>query len=121
MMSVKTSRPFVYGHFSRPPADYEALTFLPPGSENLAVEILREFSANEFVGKLYYKSSLGDWTPLDPSKLSQYSSYSWFEMEGSGRWEVLHFRAESDEGGPYVAVALRYAGPQGSFMKALER
>jgi hypothetical protein len=31
-----------------------------------------------------------------------------FEMEGSGRWEVEHFREESDETGPYVAVALKY-------------
>jgi hypothetical protein len=30
-------------------------------------------------------------------------------FKGSGRWAVLHFRNESDETGPYVAVALRYS------------
>src|SRR5215468_5787039 len=30
-----------------------------------------------------------------------------FDMQGSGPWEVLHFRIESNESGPYVAVALR--------------
>jgi hypothetical protein len=33
----------------------------------------------------------------------------YFDMQGSGRWEVLHFRNESDESGPYVAVAARFS------------
>ena len=35
-----------------------------------------------------------------------------FEMEPSGRWNVLNFRIESDERGPYVAAALKYASRQ---------
>jgi len=37
-------------------------------------------------------------------------------MEGSGYWEVVNFRNESDETGPYVAVALKYV-PQNSVPK----
>jgi hypothetical protein len=30
-----------------------------------------------------------------------------FFVEGSGEWDVLFFRRESDDSGPYVAVGLK--------------
>ena len=122
-MYVKTSRTFVSGHFSwpgrkpivprpgRPKVVYEA-------PEHVAIEILREPSATELIGKLYIKKTSGDWAPIYPNaeSLSFYPWYTrfskgqpiWFEMDGSRRWEVSHLRIESDESGPYVAVALKY-------------
>ena len=105
----------------------------PPGSGSqaranaVAIEILREYSANELLGKLYIMGAGERWTPASFAVLEQSEWYKFylnlgpearnatvlfhFEMEGSGRWKVLHFRAESDNTGPYVAVALQYVGP----------
>ncbi|MGH9432137.1 MAG: hypothetical protein ACRD3T_11395 [Terriglobia bacterium] len=115
-MSVKTDTTFVYGHFKWP--EMKRGFEPPPGTNDFAIKVLREYSANEFVGKLYRKLSIGDWVPVDPSKASEYEWYRSFrtrrrkvsfEMDGSGIWEVQNFRIESDETGPYVAVALRYS------------
>jgi hypothetical protein len=110
MVYVTTNkRPFVYGSF-RPANSFPSLHQAP-----FAVEILREYSANEFIGKLYEKS-LNTWVPVQPFRLPLYDWYAkstkskaklFFFMEGSGRWEVQHFREESDEMGLYVAVALK--------------
>jgi hypothetical protein len=94
------------------------------GWDRVAVEVIREYSANEFIGKLYAYTSLNQWLPMEPSKLKDQVWFSWyqrfppairekaqpfyFDMEGSGRWAILHCRNESDESGPYVAIALRY-------------
>ncbi len=116
-MYVKTSRTFVYGEL-HPLGLGRALSRSSGDAEpEFAIEIMREHSANEFVGKLYRKSSSGNWVPVDPGVLS---GPAWrqrfsektpmrFEMAGSGVWKVLHFRTESDETGPYVAIALQYA------------
>ncbi|HEU0047125.1 MAG TPA: hypothetical protein VFQ43_05935 [Nitrososphaera sp.] len=83
---------------------------------DIALELLREFSASEFVGKLYTKLYSGAWNPAQLDELTKNQWYLGFErnpnqlvflMQGSGFWEVLHFRRESDESGPYIAVALR--------------
>ncbi len=135
-MYVKSNRTFVYGHFTWPgkkhggaegPEASERLAGpglepVPPGREDIAIEILREYSANEFVGKLYRRAFSGDWTPMEPSSVASYEWYDespkaralTFEMEGSGSWEVLHFRTESDDTGPYIAVALKYAAQRAS-------
>ncbi|GEM_PF-3032829 len=116
-MVVKTSRTFVYGHFNWPHKRLEPEP--PPGRDDIAIEVLREYSANEFVGKLYHKLiSIRDWVPINPSEGSKREWYKWFVkekrrlvflMEGSGAWEVQNFRTESDESGPYLAVALKYS------------
>ena len=83
---------------------------------DMAVGILREFRASEFVGKLYTKPVIGPWTSAKFEEIRQTGWYEVYEkapqfivfdMQGSGAWEVLHFRIESDDSGPYVAVALR--------------
>jgi len=115
-MYVKTGR-FVYGELhplSLARIGYRALG--DPGPE-FAVEIIREYGANELVGKLYRKGHSGEWVPVDPGTLESSGwrerfpkgSPSRFEMAGSGAWRVLHLRIESDQTGPYVAIALRYS------------
>ncbi len=122
-MTVKVGRTFVYGEFE-PVTGTEALgRFLSnalPGAESgpkYAIEIVREHSATEFVGKLYERGPWGKWEPADPGILSK---PDWqerlserhdlkFKMQGSGLWKVLYFRTESDETGPYIAIAFRYA------------
>lgn len=112
---------FVYGTFLWPgrkrenPAFY-GLSGTEPGDPDVAVEILREFGVSEFVGKVYMKEA-GRWTIARFVQVQQVSWYIAFEkmppqlfvfdMQGSAPWQVLHFRAESDESGSYVAIALR--------------
>lgn len=133
---VERGRRFVYGRFHWPTEKVgrpKELPLLSPALapslsawDQFAIEIIREYGANELIGKLYGKSVANAWTPIEPSRAA--SSLDWFkwyqkldahtrqipglfsfEMEGSGTWNVLHFRNESDQTGPYVAVALRYA------------
>ena len=117
-MVIRESRPFAYGRFAPPLEDALAA---PPLFPSVAIEILREFSTSELIGKVYTKGPVGAWVPVTPSALKDYDWYKQykegdgqvlFDMEPSGRWNVLNFRIESDERGPYVAVALRYASPQ---------
>jgi hypothetical protein len=120
-MTQKGQQTFVYGTFLWPGRKRESGAFyglsgMPPGAPDIAIEILREFSATEFVGKMYTKLSVGDWAVAQFQKIRQ---TPWFEafdkspkmvvfdMQGSGPWEILHFRAESDESGGYTAIALR--------------
>lgn len=120
-MTQKGQQTFVYGMFLWPGRGRESGAFyglsgIKPGEPDIALEILREFGATEFVGKVYTKLSIGEWTVTQFQKIRQTPWYEAFEkipkmvvfdMQGSGPWEVLHFRAESDESGAYVAVALR--------------
>ena len=120
-MVRESSRPFVYGQFAwseeKPPPIESPLAQLMGRPDNrIAIEILREFSATELIGKMYWKTT-GDWTPVDPIRVASQDWYQWnyknpgqlyYQMEGSGKWKVLHFRNESDKSGPYVAVALNF-------------
>jgi hypothetical protein len=117
-MYVNTGR-FVYGELQPQPLGRLLGKLMSRGEPEFAVEVIREYSANELIGKLYRKSNSGQWMPVDPGTLE---SPEWkesfpgclpggwkFEMAGSGVWKVLHLRIESDETGPYVAIALRYS------------
>ena len=110
---------FVYGTFLWPRKGFGSTLperIVSKGEPDIALEILREFSASEFVGKLYTKPFAGSWEVVQFDRIRSTAWYEGFEkmgqhfvfiMQGSGPWEVLHFRPESDETGPYVAVALR--------------
>jgi hypothetical protein len=121
-MVMRQDRPFVYGRFAWPSLLRLHPSLPPvPSLTSVAIEILREFSATELVGKVYTKGVSGMWLPIDPNALSEYDWYKHFvakdaalrfDMKPSGRWNVLNFRVESDESGPYVAVALKLASPQ---------
>jgi hypothetical protein len=87
----------------------------------VAIEILREYSATEFIGKLYARTPNFTWAVMDTTGLDNQEWYRWtkgplgrhmplkFIMEGGDTWKVLHFRFESDETGPYVAIALKHS------------
>ena len=88
---------------------------LGPRPPDIAIEILREFSASELVGKVYVKGSSGNWAPVSQPGVRDYVWYGDFQrtknlefwMEGSDPWKVLYFRAESDDAGPYLAAGLK--------------
>jgi hypothetical protein len=89
------------------------------GQPGIAIEILREFSSTELVGKVFAKTRGGDWAPVSPPGLRLFNWHQeftknkplgfWIDM--SNPWEVLYFRTESDDTGPYVAVGLRQSSP----------
>lgn len=112
---------FVYGTFRWPLTGI--LPFVRIGSKerpresDYAIEVLREFSASELRGKLYFRPLNSNWVPVTIDKLRStvwYKIYEQrqkdfvFDMEGSGPWEILYFRNESDETGTYLALALRH-------------
>jgi len=111
---------FVFGDFVVP-------DLLPPSTSGqpplAAVEILREFSPREFIGKVYHQPE-GTWRPLHPTNAARYEWYNkyqsgtkvYFEMRGAGRWEVEWFRSESNarSPNPYLAVALRRLNAEGT-------
>jgi hypothetical protein len=115
---VKTNRIFVYGDFF-----VGKRAGLTPIMQPFALEILREFSSTEFVGKIYVRVN-DSWVPATQTLLFNYHWYTlyqkepshvaakklYFSMEGSGIWQVENLRDESDESGPYVAVALKFGG-----------
>lgn len=126
MVTQPSSRTFVYGrffwpgsqaHLKHPPAP----PFIYRRPDEAAVEILREFSARELVGKVYVKGPSGNWIPVDWNQLNQYEWFKFYQrfpkhpalplfgfaVEGSGNWQVLYLRKESDATGPYVAIALQ--------------
>jgi hypothetical protein len=122
-------KPFVYGTFRwperlkitrglPPPPTLAGMNVATPGPRDTAIEVLREFGANELVGKIYASGASNMWFPLAPNNAPAFPWYTWFakhgahtffDMDGSGLWTVLHFRNESDESGLYVAVALRFS------------
>lgn len=114
-MQVTPSRTFIYGDFSDMPRTPGSSRPVPVGQPGIAIEILREFSSTELVGKVYVKSRGGNWAPVSQPGLKDYVWYGefarnkplgfWVDM--AQPWEVLYFRTESDDAGPYVAVGLK--------------
>ena len=118
-MTARSDRTFVYGEFKY--RGTRAGLPPPPGYYGYAIQILREFSPTEFIGRLYVRKITGDreWVPVSPDALPDYEWHNrvtkqkspkrlYFKMAGEGYWEVLNYRGESDEPGFYVAIALKY-------------
>lgn len=131
-MYVKPHKTFVYGRFLWPEAVFKGLPPPPTRSgPDIAIEILREFGTSEMMGKIYSRVLADTWQPLEPNTARGWGWYVYFsrtqkqvffDMEGSGLWEVRHFRNESDENGPYVAVALRFfTSPPPPFVALLRK
>lgn len=109
---------FVYGIFRWPWSNrLPPPPALRPGEPESAIEILREFDGGLALrGKLYRRASTPSWVPAQMDAVLQSPWYPFFaknpkhvvfDMEGSGAWEILYFRSESDESGVYAAVGLR--------------
>jgi hypothetical protein len=117
-MPVTPNRVFIYGDYSEAPAVLASLgSFLGAREPNIAIEILREFSASELVGKVYVRGRAGNWIPVSQPGIREFTWYKefskgrlFFVTQGSDPWKVLYFRPESDETGPYVAIGLRLEG-----------
>ena len=118
--SVVEQAVFVYGEFVRPRRN---LLYPPslkdvvrPQEPPVAIEVLREFGPQEFIGKVYVLRETA-WrlvTPEGASSFGWYQSFQkgepvYFDMRGSGQWEIEWFRFESSARtpNPYLAVALR--------------
>ena len=110
---------FVYGEFALEKLE----TFAARSRDRLsspeppvAIEIMREFGPQEFIGKVYVLRETA-WRPVTPEGASSFGWYQNFQkgkpvhfyMRGSGLWEVEWFRFESSSRSPnpYVAVALK--------------
>lgn len=125
-MAITEKKTFVYGDFKSgvrlssggatritPPVPPPPVP--PPPYSPYAIEILREFSASAFIGKVYQLSSSLRWEILAPEDAERADWYRIalmrpqrvrFEMQGSGQWAVQNVRIESDPEGRYVAVGL---------------
>jgi len=112
---------FVFGQFII--GEPRVVVSYPPGYPPIAIEVLREFSPTEFIGKVYVRGREGNWTPVHADGAT---SYDWFTAaktkkvqfdmaSSSARWDVLHFRGEnSGTAGQYLAVALKQRTEKGS-------
>jgi hypothetical protein len=100
-----------YGGIPPPPSA------LPP----FALEILREPSLSEVIGKIYaFVSSNRNNQPLTPYGISNYSWYGdfvfpspkreklYFDVEHGDKWLVKWVRQESDDSGQNVAAGLQH-------------
>src|ERR1700677_4963872 len=121
-MVIGSRRVFVYGSFVDR-VQRGGMT-PPPGLPTTAVEILREFSAIEFVGKVYALTPGRNWQPGSPLGAGEYEWFRkyrdilahkkttvnklYFKTQEDDHWEVLYLRQESDESGAYMAVALKH-------------
>lgn len=124
-MVAEAKRVFWYGNFVNKEDRAQRLP-MPIEASGNAIEILREFSATELVGKVYARTRGGNFQAVSPMGVRDYSWYRdyqdflrggkivekslYFATQESDYWEVLYLRPETDESGGYVAVALQQEG-----------
>jgi hypothetical protein len=118
-------RIFIYGNFvdeAERSSSGRARRILGGNQPGVAIEILREFSALEMIGKIYVLTRAQNWAPVTPLGVSQFEWYKTYQQalrkkeafffeegaETSDVWRVLYIRQESDEVSSYMAVALRH-------------
>jgi hypothetical protein len=114
------SRVFIYGEFLGESEVIPSSSRVPP----VALEILREPSVLEAIGKLYVLTSQRNYQPITPYAVTSYGWYNnfrqsskagtkfFFEAEHGDKWRVQWLRQESDDaGGPYIAVGLTHESP----------
>lgn len=114
------NRVFIYGEFQsgNPPS---FLTLGRPGEvATEAIEILREFSPNELIGKIYVLTQDGSYLPVSPYGVRNYVWYkdyqeaarrkqpTRFVARAGDDWQVQWIRQESDDSGPYIAAGLKH-------------
>jgi hypothetical protein len=119
------NRVFIYGRFLSE-SDYAGIYgILPPPLAVLppfALEILREPSLSEVIGKVYaFVSSTRNYLPVTPYGVSNYSWYKelvlpssqkqeklFFDVQNGDKWLVRWVRQESDDSGQYIAAGLQH-------------
>lgn len=111
-----------------PPPQYPLEPF--GAGYEVAIEILREFGATELVGRLFTRPKGGSWLPTPLSVAQQLPWYEFFvknpalvvfDMQGSGVWELVYVRLESDEQGQYTAIALRLPAKRPAWVDIVRR
>jgi hypothetical protein len=124
-MAVAGKRVFIYGNFVDKEERARRGANPAPRPPTIAVEILREFSATELVGRVYILTGGRNWQPASPDGIRNYTWFQtyyqgyreaqhkrnhgrlYFETQEKDHWGVLYLRQESDESGAYVAVAMQ--------------
>lgn len=126
-------RVFIYGRFlteeeaepSGVPPFLTPLRLTPPPSfepelSSEAIEIMREFSVLEFIGKVYVLTSSRNYQPVTPLGVRNFNWFGnyqkatfskekfYFKVKDGDLWKVAWMRPESDEAGAYIAVALKH-------------
>lgn len=120
-------RIFIYGQFvdskERSTSGRAARILSGDRLPSIALEILREFSALELIGKIHVMGRDRNWLPVTELGVTQFDWYKkyqeasrrkqefYFEADGPESldlWRVLYIRQESDQFGSYMAVALRH-------------
>ena len=117
------SRVFIYGHFAIGGGAFGSLGRINPPPDTLApqaIEILREPSVLELIGKVYVLTASRNYQPVTPFGVSSFSWYTdfqsaskrgepfYFKAERGDSWHVKWMRQESDESGPYIAIGLKH-------------
>jgi hypothetical protein len=123
-MVTETRRVFINGNFINKDQREQRLPMPIEVSSN-AIEILREFSSTELVGKVYVRTLGGTLQPVSPMGVRDFDWYQeyqkslrggnivgnlYFETKDGDFWEVVYLRPETDESGGYIAVALQLEG-----------
>jgi hypothetical protein len=94
----------------------------PPGLDlaTEAIEILREPSVLEVIGKIYVLTSNRNYQPVTPLGVRNFDWYReyqiasqtkdkfFFKVKDGDLWHVPWMRQESDESGAYIAVGLKH-------------
>ena len=121
---------FIYGEFISeqrvsPPLVFGTPLFRNPPPPTLglateAIEILREPSVLEVIGKIYVLTSNRNYQPVTPLGVRNFDWYReyqtasqtkdkfFFKVKDGDLWHVPWIRQESDESGAYIAVGLKH-------------
>lgn len=120
------NRVFIYGEFQSEVSDSGMRGIPPPPRRDdlapQAIEILREFSPMDLIGKIYVLTQGRNYQPVTPLGVRNFAWYNEYRIASVGTkkprylfkvkdgdlWHVLWMRQESDEAGPYMAAALRH-------------
>src|SRR5271170_5906017 len=126
------SRIFIYGKFLNqreiePPPLWLGQTLtaiglphIEPELSPVAIEILREPSVLELIGKVYALTSSRNYHPVTPLGVRNFDWYREYESGSANKegfyfkakqgdlWRVPWMRQESDDAGAYIAVALKH-------------
>jgi hypothetical protein len=122
---------FIFGEFISqqrlsPPLTIGSPLQMPPATvpglelSTEAIEILREPSVLEVIGKIYVLTSNRNYQPVTPLGVRNFNWYReyqtasrtkdkfFFKAKEGDLWHVPWMRQESDESGAYIAVGLKH-------------